>query len=713
MKRIILCFAVIAAIVLSVTVAAVPVYGAGDYTLENESFVLDFDEESCGFTVTSKKNGLVWYSSPVDASGSKEDEMRSLIVVDYTDTDTFEPYSLDSYSECVLMGDYSVKKADNCLTVTLKFDSIDMTVPLKISLAEDGFRFSLLTEEIEIKEENVCIRYISVLPYFEAAAPETDGYLFIPDGSGALISFAEIPGSTKNYSAEVYGTDYAYENQNTMKFENITMPVFGAKLGDKAYLAIIEDGAAECSLEAYANNQRTKYANAYARLLVGKTVDFNISINSTTVFEKLPIKNSNVTVFYNLLSGDNADYTGMALCYRDYLEAEGGFTAKKDSDTAVYLDVYAGTVTKKSAFFFTYNGYTALTTVDELAGMIEKLQKNGTKDIKIRYLNSNKSEAFSKITSKIKFVGGLKGDISDLDALNKIDGVTVYPAISNLCTYTNENYIFSKASKGVEDLAEITVRKSLKLNAFGDVSGESAYFLKPRLVSANLEKIFSQLKKKNVSGIAFSDVGNRLYTDYSGNGCKKEKFKNSLTEIFENASKNTKLCFEDPNIYAAKYASDIVGAPVSSSGYDIFDTDVPFWQIVMSRFNTYSGELLNGVYTKKSLLKAIETNTNPRFVAMERYNDVPASSDLTKFYSASLDAQTEAISELYTALCELNAKTEGSVIAGHSCVAKQVFCTEYENGTAVYVNYSEKDFTLADGATVPGGDYTVKAVDNR
>lgn len=713
MKRIILCCSVAVAIILSMMVAAIPVYGVGDNTLENEHFVLDFNEENCSFTVTSKANGNVWYSSPADAFGSKEEEMRSLIVVDYTDTDTFEPYSLYSYSECVLAGDFSVENADNSLTVTLKFDTIDMTLPLKISLEDSGFRFSLMTKEIKIEEENVCIRSITVLPYFEAATAATDGYLFVPDGSGALINFAETAGSTQNYSAEIYGTDYAYQNPNNMVFENITMPVFGAKIGDKAYLAVIEEGGAECNIEAYANNQRTKYANAYAKLLVGKTVDFSISINSTTVFEKLPIKNSNVTIFYNLLSGDNADYTGMALCYRDYLESYADFTAKKDNDVAVYLDVYAGTVTKKSAFFFTYNGYTTLTTIDELEGMIEKLQAKGIKDIKIRYLNSNKNEAFSKITSKIKFAGGLKGNISDLDALNKIEGVTVYPAISDMYTYTNENYIFSKASKGVEDLAEIVIRKTLRLNAFGDVAGESCYFLKPDLVGENLEKIFSQLKKKGIETIAFSDVGNRLYTDYSGDGCKKEEFKNSLTEIFEKASKDNAICFEDPNIYAAKYAADIVGAPVSSSGYDILDIDVPFWQIVMSKFNTYSGSLLNGEYTRESLLKAIETNTNPRFVAMERYKNVPATSDLTKYYSASLDAWTEQMTELYTALCELNAETEGSAIAGHSIVAEQVFCTEYENGTAVYVNYSDKDFTLADGLTVPAEDYTVRAVNNR
>lgn len=51
----------------------------------------------------------------------------------------------------------------------------------------------------------------------------------------------------------------------------------------------------------------------------------------------------------------------------------------------------------------------------------------------------------------------------------------------------------------------------------------------------------------------------------------------------------------------------------------------------------------------------------------------------------------------------LNRKT----IVGHDYLNRKVTVTTYEDGTKVYVNYSESDFNV-DGITVPGRDYKVE-----
>ena len=46
-------------------------------------------------------------------------------------------------------------------------------------------------------------------------------------------------------------------------------------------------------------------------------------------------------------------------------------------------------------------------------------------------------------------------------------------------------------------------------------------------------------------------------------------------------------------------------------------------------------------------------------------------------------------------------------IVGHDRLAEEVTVTEYEDGTKVYVNYSNTDYT-AEGISVPARDYAVK-----
>lgn len=48
---------------------------------------------------------------------------------------------------------------------------------------------------------------IDLLEYFGAAGPEEEGYMFVPDGSGALIMFNNGKVNAPAYIGYVYGED--------------------------------------------------------------------------------------------------------------------------------------------------------------------------------------------------------------------------------------------------------------------------------------------------------------------------------------------------------------------------------------------------------------------------------------------------------------------------------------------------------------------------
>lgn len=676
---------------------AVTATGESGIVLKNGDYTLTVDEETCSFALKSADGG-VWLSNPATAGNSRADEVKSLLVLETVYSDSFEAFTYTSYYECVESGDYTVTRNGNSVDFVFDFTEIKTTVPLSLTLEKDGLRAELKIDEITVEDENVFLKSVWLLPYFGAAESQEEGYLFVPDGSGALIDFGKT-NAKQGYSADVYGGDLADETADTLNYESITMPVFGIKKQSGSMLAVITDGEADCSLVAFASGQRTGFANAYARVNLGKSAEFDIGINKTTIFEEMPVKNKNVVLKYSVIPGDTT-YVDMAKHYADYLENECGFERCEKKAESLFLDVWAGVVEKKSAFFFTYNGYTVLTTEEQLREMAAELTEAGVENLKIRYLGAVRDEAFSRITDKIEISSRLRGANGDFEG-----GVQVYPTVESFMTYTNENYIFSRAKKGVKSIADITVRLDGYTDAFGNTVGKERYILSPEELVKSLDSVTGGVKKNKTEYIGISDIGNTLYTNYGENPLKQDGLKDKIAEKLKALSQSTKISMEDPNVYAAVYAESIVGAPLGSSEYDVFTESVPFWQIVMSRFTEYGGNILNNGYTQRDILKLIETGTSARFVAVAENSEIPVSTPLSRYYSADFGVWRDRMTEVYAQLAAVNELTEGSAIEKHTRIAENVYLTEFENGAKIYVNYGTEAYTLQNGQTVGPEDY--------
>lgn len=704
MKKLKKILCLLAAAMLFATSVSVS-YSAEESTsleLKSGKYTLTVNEEECSF-VLKTDTGEEWKSNPEGQITSREDEAKSLLILETVNKDNFETSVLTSYYECVESGDYTIRRNGDSIDIVFNFLEIKTSVPMTLSLDQTGLKFTVKTEEIEIKDDDVFIKSISVLPFFGAAKKNEMGYLFVPDGSGATINFGNT-NANQSYCADIYGGDLSDSIPSTIDYEKITMPVFGIKKADSSLFAVVTDGEADCSILAYTNGQRTDFANVYTRINIGKSTEFDLGINKTTIFEELPIKNKNVTLRYSIISGD-VSYVDMAKEYRSYLESEEGFTKREKCETSLYLDVWAGVVEKKSAFLFTYNGYTVLTDGKDIENMIEDLRSLGVDNIKVRYLGAVKDEAFSRITDNVELSSKLKYGKKSAYWGDNTDGVTVYPTIENLMIFTNENYIFSRAKKSIKNIADINVRLSGDIDAFGNEVSKERYILNPDNLLKSLKSVNRGLQKSGMKYLGISDIGNTLYSHYGDDAVKQDALKDKIVNELESISKNSKLSMENPNIYAAAFADSIVDAPMSSSGYDVFSDSVPFWQIVMSQFTDYSGSILNLGYEKADVLKMIETRTCPRFVSVAEGSEIPISTVLSRYYSSDFGIWKEEMSEVYSLISSANSLTDGSAIEEHECIADGVYLTKFANGAEIYVNYRKEAFTLPDGRVIAAEDF--------
>ena len=108
--------------------------------------------------------------------------------------------------------------------------TVGFVVPVEYKVTEEGFTARVLTDKFQSDSDNFMLTEFSLLPNFGAQSANTDGYVFIPDGSGAIINVAEKPG--KSLSKNIYGSNGAISNQlSTQLAQNAYLPVFGYNRG--------------------------------------------------------------------------------------------------------------------------------------------------------------------------------------------------------------------------------------------------------------------------------------------------------------------------------------------------------------------------------------------------------------------------------------------------------------------------------------------------
>ena len=167
------------------------------------------------------------------------------------------------------------------------------------------------------------------------------------------------------------------------------------------------------------------------------------------------------------------------------------------------------------------------------------------------------------------------------------------------------------------------------------------------------------------------------------------------------------MALSDSNAYAIPFSEQIFDTPMASSGYDIFAYDIPFYQMVVNGFTSYTtSAIIQSVDYDAMILKAIETGSDLLFDCVYVDSSEVADTKLSGSYSSQYKSWKEKAIKSYKEIEDINIKLNGSNIKEHSRIANDVYCTVYENGIKIIVNYSSDEIS-ADGITVKGKSYAV------
>jgi hypothetical protein len=550
---------------------------------------------------------------------------------------------------------------------------------------------------------------LSLTPYMGSGSKMDNGYLMVPDGSGALINFNNGKEKSDKFSMMVYGDDPSLAGEmNDTNTKTAALPVFGINRNQTGLLGVIVKGDASTRIEALVSGQRNSCNTVYADFIL-RNRDTVVVGESGLTQTKQVIKydehrlSEDCAVRYYPLDKGCYNYSDMAQKYKKFLIAQGMKRQPKDNAIPLFAEVYGGTYKQKTYFGLTFNSYQVLTDYNNIETIRSDLSHQGSNDTVLLYRQWSSDEAKYKIQNKIRPAGDL-GSINAFRKLLKTEGDNLYLSFSPLTVKKSGNGFWQFLNTAKRLSKEPALLYSYKLSThYKDLTVNPSYLPELNSLSMASKGFIDSAKDYDVKGIYLPDFGSLLYTNFDDTKyASRGDLKLAIEQIMDGY--NGKITVKSPNEYTLKYADSALDLPSGSSGFDVEDEEIPFYQLAVSGLVSYSLDAVNlSSNPRRVVLQSIETGASLYFVWIGQNASVLSNTTLNNLYGADYSLwKSYAVSaqkEIKAAFDSIGTR----IIVSHEWLAKDVSRTVFENGKSVIVNYTQVPVETAYGKVAANG----------
>ena len=598
--------------------------------------------------------------------------------------------------------DLSVKSSDKPIfdiSMIYRLDGGDMTVEIPFSDMHYKSDYPIYT--------------LTPLPYFGAGGPEDTGYMVVPEGGGSLINFNNGKTSQNTYYANVYGWDMALSRDAVVHNTRTYYAVYGIANQDDSYICILEDGRTYAAIQADVAGKTHSYnfVNAIYSICQREQYDVGDIANSDVYkyVDKLP--DESLIQRYRFIS--SGDYVDMAKDYRDYLKDKYGqyLSMNTDANAPVVIEVVGAVDKIKQVMGVPVSKPLKLTTFDEAREMLTTLHDEGLNNMSVKLSGWCNGGVKQKILKKVHINSklGSKKDLQNLaDTVNGmganmyLNGITQYAWDSDITdgffSYTDAAKFISKERVQLLEYSRTTYAERDDLDPY--------YLLHTDLAGKMSDNLAAQAQKYGV-GASFENDGRDLSGDfYRKNPHSRESVSRLQEERFKNLD-STKVMINMGNDYAVPYVDVVTRMDLRGSEYTILDEYIPFYQLALHGYIDYTGDPINICgNAQDELLYAAEYGAGLSYTIMRESAFILQKTLYTQYYGSEFDSCHQDIVDTYKRYNAELGHTFNQEMAGHQKLTETVSCTEYDDGTKVYVNYGYETYS-SDGVTVPARDYLV------
>ena len=679
--------------------------------LENDVLEVWFNEDNASIRIRDKRSGYVWGSVGGNEESLNEEwanTASSVCTVEYYDADGVERKASLSSENSAAEYSWGGEK----LECDFNIENGGLLLSFTMNLSGNGLEFAV--KKGSIKESgDARIKSLYFMPFLGCVYQDTvDGYIFIPDGPGALMRFSKSSSYVSPFQKKVYGMDYgidtssdSYEilserpNDFAVEMPQVTYPVYGIVHGSEqnAFFAEILSGDEYAAITAYPAGFTTDFSWAAARFdyrqkYVQPTGQDGKGIDAPqeTANSMLP------KISFTFLTGEDADYSGMAREYRERLIERGVLnTERKDADIPVQITLVGADVKKG----FIKNKLTSFTTAKQAANIVTSLKSElKTDNFTIVYAGALKGgmNGAGYGTLKLEKKLGTLKDFTNLQNSVVEAGGRFYLNLNPVTANDSQINPSNKAATTLGKAFEKIVRDN------PNVLFAEKYLIRPTLVA----DYTSRLYKKLGFNLSIDELGSKLYSDNTRNGkltrTQTRKIYEKLSGVVENSAYFT------PNSYLWKNTGEYFGIPMVNSQY-VYETDtVPFLQMVLKGSIDYYAPYANiGFYNEDCILKMIEYGAYPSFMLTNADNYALHDTPLEDYFSLEYTSWKSAAADIYSKINSALKHTEGQSITEHKVLKEGIVLVKYSGGTEILINYTPNDAVTEHGE-VAAKSFTVK-----
>lgn len=670
---------------------------------ENQRLTLYLSADLCGFEVEDKATGVTWSSSMNDPTftgklaGMNEKKANSLLTVNVTNL----AKGAGSITNAVLLNDKELKasyeRVDGGVRLQYEFGSYAIRLCVEILLDGEEVLTRIPFDSIE-EYGDYSVVSVDMMPFLCSGSDEADGYLFYPDGCGAILEFkdyAHFKELTQLFS--VYGN--AEKTAGMLDFfdqeePEVIMPVYGISIGGHAMLAVVEEGAETARISVGSSSKIMALNNVFANFQYRRGFDdLRVTTRKIKTYDTKAMPTDYAVRLLFLPEGQD-DYSDMAVAYRTYLMNRG--LTPKLNEQAVAIDLFMS-APEDGLLFDTQR---TVTTLEEAGQMMDELANVGV-DKALLSLKGWAKGGYGNTPDRLPVEGSVGSNAELAELMKKAE------AMGSILSLT-ANFMEADAdSRGYSKRNDVVYLSNF---AILTNSEEDTFLLSPNVISEKFAAFRSAAQSLGIGGLRFERMGKYIPYNYNksyyhttaqGQACCIQMLADAR-EAFGHVSA------EGGAIWLAPYVDLLTSVPYEDSGFQFTTKSVPFYQMVMHGLRDYTGTPGNlSSDLERETLRWVEMGYIPYFELTWGSTETLMYTEYQSLFTAQYTAWIDEVAEIVRAFTTGDlACLRTALMMHHDCLSEDVYRVTYDNGAVVYVNYGSQE-TLADGHTIPAMDYLV------
>ena len=587
---------------------------------------------------------------------------------------------------------------------------------LEYRLDANGLVVSMPANGIRFDESAYRLTEILILPYMGASHKSSEGYSFVPDGSGTLYAFsAQDP---MNMGTRVYGNDFAIAEGIVHSTDEIfRMPVFGQveeiytpskeeiEMGDayvgerkgttatRGFFAIIEEGSAMASIRA---NHPSEGVGAFAAVYSSYILRPQDTVEKWTAYASRKYTGSYRIRYVMLSDNENTQnpaydcsWMGMANAYRDYLERTNPNFDRLTEDEVkgadgnaaipLYIETFGSIETVKKIASMPITMSVALTSFQDIADMYNYLAEQGISNLNFKMTGYANGGMYSDVPYDLEWEDCVAEDM-------EFEELTAYAASKGFELYPDFDFVYTSNEDGgsaldMQDNVSRAIDKRYTTKRVYSTTQQTmvSYFqmvLSPSTYSdfyLNLAENYKEYQN-SATGISLSTFGNSLNSNFDEDETVlREEAKDYVVEALDWFQKGGySIMVDGGNAYTWNYADHILNISLDSSRRISELRAVPFTGVVLHGYIQYAGTPMNTEGNLNyAMLKAIENGASMYFVLSVNNTELLKEDILlSQNYAVRYDIWQEKMVEMYQELNEALADVQTKLIIGHEILNK-------------------------------------------